>query len=350
MNAHPTLAAVAAAAGVSVMTVSKVLRGQGRISQTVRERVRTEAARLGYRPNPYAVGLAQAKQGGATRGTLALLVGHRDANPLTAKPPHPLHYHYSRMVAGVRARAEDLGYGLDVFWVFEPGLSERRLGEILRARGIVGLVLLSVQPSERAIDWDRYACAGLGRPRRAVVPFAFADFFSATRLAFLRTHAAGYRRIGLVIDEVHNQLSEGRCLGACVAAQATCEGAERVKPLVSSGAPLDNVMLERWLKRERPDAILFFRNRVPELLAARVTREAEPLKSVDLDLRTRDETTTGVWLPHGRIGAAGVDLVHMRLNRGERGLEHSPVAVELPGIWWDGLSVTPRSSPGIPSL
>lgn len=337
MNSHPTLAAIAAAVGVSVMTVSKVLRGQGRISQAVRERVRAEAERQGYRPNPHAVGLAKAKQRGGGRGTLALLVGHRDANPLTANPPHPLHYHYPRMVAGARARAEELGYGLDMLWVHEPGMRGKRLEAILGARGIDGLVLLSMHPREIEIDWARYACAGFGRSD--AVAFAFVDFFSTTRLAYLKTHEAGYRRVGLVIDTTHDRLSEGRCVGACAATQPMCPGAEWVKPLVLAPQTLNPEVLESWTAKERPDAILFFRNRVPELLRDAGSRE---VALVDLDLRVDDGAHAGIWMPHDRIGALGVDMVNEQLQRGERGLNADAPARWLPGEWKDGMTLARR--------
>lgn len=49
-----TLAEVAAKAGVSKMTVSKVLREVGNISEETRQRVRQAARELGYLPNSLA--------------------------------------------------------------------------------------------------------------------------------------------------------------------------------------------------------------------------------------------------------------------------------------------------------
>lgn len=343
MNTQPTLAEIAAATGVSVMTVSKVLRGQGRISKTTSERVKAEAARCGYHPNPHGVGLAKARHGEVWRGTLALLVGHRDANPLTANPPHPLHYHYPRMVAGVRARAVELGYGLDVFWVFTPGLSGRRLEAILHARAIDAAILLSVQRGEVAIDWSRYACAYLGKPAGSSVAFAFADFFSVARLAFGKVHEAGYRRIGLVIDEVHHQLTEGRCLGGWAAAQTDCMGTERVSALVVPGAASDEVEFRSWRNREKPDAIMFLRNRVPEWIMTTCQREAGPVELVDLDLRSTDGSVAGVWLPYERIGARGVDLVNDQLQHGHRGLLVDAPVAWLTGEWVEGGTLTPKN-------
>ena len=346
MNSQPTLAAIAAALGVSMMTVSKALRGQGRISRAMCERVCAEAARLGYHPNPHGVGLVKARQGGGCRGALALLVGHHDRNPLTADPPHPLHYHYPRMVEGARTRAAELGYGLDVFWVFTPGLTARRLEAILQARAINAVILMSVQRGSIEIDWSRYACAYLGKPEGPGGAFSFADFFSVARLAFEQAHEAGYRRIGLVMDEVHHQLTEGRCLGGWAAAQTSCMGTERVSALVLAGAAANEVEFRSWLNRERPDVILFLRNRVPEWIKATCQREKERVGLVDLDLRSADGGAAGVWLPHERIGAGGVDLVNDQLQHGQRGLLVDAPVTWLTGDWVNGGTLPPKNISG----
>ena len=56
--AAPTLADVAAAAGVSTMTVSRVVNGAGSVSDQVRAKVLDVARRLKYRPNEAARALA----------------------------------------------------------------------------------------------------------------------------------------------------------------------------------------------------------------------------------------------------------------------------------------------------
>jgi DNA-binding LacI/PurR family transcriptional regulator len=54
---------VAAAAGVSVTTVSDALNGKGRLPQPTRDHVTTVASRLGYRPSLIARGLASGRAG-----------------------------------------------------------------------------------------------------------------------------------------------------------------------------------------------------------------------------------------------------------------------------------------------
>ena len=69
MNRRPTIRDVASAVGVSVTTVSHALNDKGRVDASTRERVRTTADRLGYRPDRTALRLRSGRS-----GTLALLL------------------------------------------------------------------------------------------------------------------------------------------------------------------------------------------------------------------------------------------------------------------------------------
>lgn len=99
---RPTLRSVAEAAGVSIATVSLVLRGKGAIPAATADRVRDAAERLGYRPNraaqamktgrtgivllsltmvtdPWSVSVADAVgEAAARRGLVALTQGPKD--------------------------------------------------------------------------------------------------------------------------------------------------------------------------------------------------------------------------------------------------------------------------------
>jgi DNA-binding LacI/PurR family transcriptional regulator len=68
---------VAAAAGVSITTVSHALNGKGRLPEETRIRVRDVARRLGYRPNANARSLA-----GGKSGVLALTVSQAEGLPV----------------------------------------------------------------------------------------------------------------------------------------------------------------------------------------------------------------------------------------------------------------------------
>ena len=59
----PTSAAVAARAGVSMQTVSRVVNDRPLVAAAVRERVRQAIAEFGYRPNQAARALAAHRPG-----------------------------------------------------------------------------------------------------------------------------------------------------------------------------------------------------------------------------------------------------------------------------------------------
>lgn len=87
----PTIDDVARAASVSTATVSRVLNG-GRVAPPTRDRVAAAVARLGYRRNPHARGLAT-----GTSGTVGVVV------PDVAGPL------YAQMARGVEDVTEPLG-------------------------------------------------------------------------------------------------------------------------------------------------------------------------------------------------------------------------------------------------
>jgi DNA-binding LacI/PurR family transcriptional regulator len=73
MNARPTLAGVAARAGVSASTASLAFSGSPRVTQSTRDRVLTAAAELGYGgPDPLAASLRRGRS-----GVIGVFIGER---------------------------------------------------------------------------------------------------------------------------------------------------------------------------------------------------------------------------------------------------------------------------------
>ena len=85
---------IAEAAGVSIRTVSRVLKGTGSASAAARERVMATAERMGYRPNLVAralrtgrtmeVGVVTGTQDGETGEPRVAILFDRSGNPLAA--------------------------------------------------------------------------------------------------------------------------------------------------------------------------------------------------------------------------------------------------------------------------
>jgi DNA-binding LacI/PurR family transcriptional regulator len=94
---------VAAAAGVSVTTVSHSLNGKGRLPERTRQHVREVAERLGYRPNAAARSLA----GGKT-GLLGLVISQEAGLEFSVSDIA----YFGQLMAGATTAAMERGYAL----------------------------------------------------------------------------------------------------------------------------------------------------------------------------------------------------------------------------------------------
>ncbi|MFI1186522.1 LacI family DNA-binding transcriptional regulator [Streptomyces californicus] len=124
-----TLLDVARTAGVSKSTASDALQGSGRVAEATRERVRTVAAELGYRPNSAARRLRR-----ASTGAVGLHL------PATASR---LDY-YMNLAFGVVERAQE--DGLDVVLLAPSGAAGGRI-----ASRVDGLLLIDPEVGDSAV-------------------------------------------------------------------------------------------------------------------------------------------------------------------------------------------------------
>lgn len=172
---RPTLHDVAAAANVSMMTVSRALNGHDRVSQETRDRVLAEAERLGYRPSSTARSL---------RANQSFLIGVFSPNMMM-----PLH---SELVLGAQEAAAEHGYQLllDVELAPRPGhhpfVSD---GDIIM--GSPGNQRL------RAPHFDRMRTVSMMGYVDGL-DSSYTDLTQATYYAMQHLHTVGYQRIGLI--------------------------------------------------------------------------------------------------------------------------------------------------------
>lgn len=124
-----TIEDVAAAAGVSVATVSRALRGLPNVAPATRERVAQIADQLNYRPDPAASRLAA----GRTR-TVAIVV------------PNLSGWYFSQVVGGAEAVLSETGYDLLVMGVSGPEARTRFIEDALELRRRVdGLIVVDIR-------------------------------------------------------------------------------------------------------------------------------------------------------------------------------------------------------------
>ncbi len=118
-----TIYDVASEAGVSIATVSRVLRGENKVSEATRKKVLEVIGRLNYRPSSIARGMAS-----QTTHSLGIVL------------PKLLNPHYAMLFTGAQEEARKLGYTVSLFpWSaldtleYDPAamLAERRLDGLI---------------------------------------------------------------------------------------------------------------------------------------------------------------------------------------------------------------------------
>jgi DNA-binding LacI/PurR family transcriptional regulator len=300
---------VAAAAGVSITTVSDALNGKGRLPEATRSHVRAVADRLGYRPSAAARTLRTGKS-----GLIGLTVTTYGEEPFTFTE----FAYFAEMARAATSAALARGYAL----VILPATSRHSAFDVWSNVALDGTVV--IDPSDHDPVVTELVRSGLpvvsdGRPPGSLPVTAWVDNDHEAAVRGLLDHLAdsGARRIGLLTGtstDTYTRLSTSAYLAWC----------ERVgqDPVVEAYPAHDPcagaLAADRLLARpDRPDAVygLFDPNGTDLLAAARRygLRVPDDLLLVCCSesavYATTEPPVTTLSLKPGRIGNTVIQLL-----------------------------------------
>lgn len=199
---RPTLRDVAALAGVSFKTVSRVVNGEPGVSPAVTDRVRQAADELGYRPNAAATALRRADGRTATFGVLL----EDSGNPF-----------FASLLRGIEDVARDRGVAVFSSSTDLDLARERDMAEAFTARQVDALI---AAPTESSAEHLHRAIAQgarvvlVDRPVEGIeAPVVLVDNISGARSGVEHLLAQGHRRIGYVGRDPSIYTSRGRYAG-----------------------------------------------------------------------------------------------------------------------------------------
>ena len=182
-----TIADVAAASGVGVGTVSRVINGAANVRETTRVSVLKVIDQLGYRPSHLAVSLSR-----GTARTMAIVVPHLTRPSVVMR------------LAGALAVLDEQGYVTVVCNVDTPQQRDHHLAALTKRHRADGVIVVSLRLSRQQLASFRRA----GVPLVTVdalapgVPQTVTDDVTGGRLATEHLLSLGHRRIGFVGDMV----------------------------------------------------------------------------------------------------------------------------------------------------
>ncbi|WP_118180681.1 LacI family DNA-binding transcriptional regulator [Paraburkholderia phosphatilytica] len=290
-KASPTIRDVAAAAGVSVATVSKFINGAQRFSAPVEAKLRAAIDSLGYRSNP----LARSMITGRTR-TIGLAI-------LDISNPH-----FTNVVKGANRIALRHDYTLLLVDTEENQARERTLIEALAQR-VDGLIVSSRMPEESS-QW-------MTELRKPVVLMRRADSLGLPSLG-IDNHLTTYMLARHLLNQGHRRfaylgfgqarLNEERIEGArqCLAeAGLTLDVHDAHAPTAEAGERSCSAVM---LGPNQPDAVICYN----DLIALGFMKEAT---SLGFKL-PRDVSVTGIDnVPYGEYASPALTTVDIQSEK-----------------------------------
>jgi LacI family transcriptional regulator len=335
---NPSYRDIADQADVSLMTVSLALRNSPRISPATRARVRRIADELGYTSDPKIADMMNyLRQRRVVKNSPVLaLVNAREAPLSRLRAPHAV-----AIARSASAAAQCQGYRLEEFWLGASGMTERRLSNILEARGIRGVLVLPLPPGRAApeLNWNRFAAVstcylshGIGLHQISTNRQQYIE------LALREIRALGYRRIGLAIDEDMDVRSHHQTLAHYRWDQARLPPAQCVRELYAP--TLNRELVHQWLEEQQPEVVISPRNHVYTLMVDLGFSIPRRIGFVSLAASARDvPNLSGVDEHPEMVGKAAVDFLAAQLQRGEFGVPEVRQYVLVEGGWIKGETV-----------
>ena len=325
---------VAALAGVSRSAVSLALLGHPSIPVPTREHVRAAARQLGYRKNPLVAALMRVRRTGATETTshapLAFVSSHVPPDTWRQAATH------RRFHAAACARARERGFSLDEFCLGDPAMRPERLRDLLKARGIHGLLVAPLPGEQTRFNFDvsDFATVGLGvSVKEPGIDRVSDDHYFGARLAFEHCLALGYRRIGLAIAANISRRLENRWWSGFLVAQQYVPPRARIPALMPETREEIPRSLNAWIARHRVDAVVFSLRDQNEMACA-----PPEVGLVSLSVHDATGKVVGIRQNERRVGETAIDLLVEKLHRWDTGANEVPTLHLVPGAWSDGLS------------
>ncbi|ONI90148.1 LacI family transcriptional regulator [Actinosynnema sp. ALI-1.44] len=283
-----TIRDVAAAAGVSITTVSHVLSGQGRIPQHTRARVLQVASDLGYRANVHAQQLVTRRS-----RTLAVQIAN-SVDPSAGAVLVPNSEYFLEVLNGAAEAAAQRSYAT-ILVPPDAGLDG------LAAFGVDGVLLVDPRGDEPFFTgrWQRRPLVTIGRPispAREVPAVVDNDLVGAAVRMVDHLWQQGYRRPALITTDTARSYTHDITAGYIQAVRQ--RGADPLvveigEPSTPEGAA--EALTSLLDSAEPPDAVFTS----SEILALGVLQEA---------------TSRGIDVP-GRLGVcSAVDSCSLRLT------------------------------------
>jgi DNA-binding LacI/PurR family transcriptional regulator len=347
-RSEANLQTVAREAGVSMMTVSRVLRNAPKVAAATRERVLAAARTLNYQPDPHLarmMSLVRGKKRTRIRAVIAVIREHVPQDGLLGPT-----YQYVP-VEDIRRRAHGHGYAVEEFFLGKDGLTPKKLEKILHARGIEGVIVSpqSTQLPCSKIDYAAFAAVTFGNAMSSpALHMCAGNMTLGIHMAAEQLAARGYKRIGVAVTRWIVNRSQFGYSGGLFHWQHSLPPEDRVPLLLfpSNDISRGYDAFAKWMREHRPDALITFDTHVPGWLRRLGMHIPDDVGFVVHDWTPKMKDFAGIYQQRDHLAAAAVDLVVTQISQHEHGVPKVPRQIMLPPQWIEGPSIRPVQRAG----
>ena len=341
----PTTREIAAACGCSQPTVSYALNNHPKIPAETRKRVLKVARSLGWRPNAFAsayMAHLRTRRTPSFHASLAFLVANSESGRIKDQLLH-MRRHFS----GAKARAEELGYALEPIWLHQPGLTARRLNQVLRSRNIPGLLIPGLRdpsPIFEGIEWERFAVVAMSYslPVPNLNRVAI-DAVHGFDLMLRKAIELGYRKVAVMVsDEYDARVNHGVLLPTFYAKERWAPKGSILVCRYERTHEDEIPRIQTWLRKHRPDVVLG-QDVVWRAIQGMEWRVPQDVAYISVDRAPEYPAIAGFNQHHEMHGSVAIDMLVSQILQNERGFPAIPRVVLVKGEWADGLSAPPRA-------
>lgn len=332
---------IATRAQLSIAAVSMALKNHPSLPKGTIERVQQIAKELNYSPDPVLSALVAHRNRIRVRNDFSVI-------GLVSNWARPDDWSQLKsaqeVIEGAKARAMELGYNLQHLRVDSNGGGTARLSQILKARGIRGLILAPFESSQDSIDLecDQFSVVTIEKPK------LYPNFHHVTQnqfddllLCWEKLRERGYTRVGLVVmsdlaDRCHHQWEAAHNY-----AQSESESAPI--PILKLDRQNQIDCIRRWLRKHKPQVVISRCDRFFEAAEQEGLRIPEDIGYLSLNIADDRAGASGINQNRKVMGSIAIDALNSLLQRNQRGEQRVPTGTLVDGTWHEGDTLPPRA-------
>ncbi|MDR1280705.1 MAG: LacI family transcriptional regulator [Opitutaceae bacterium] len=347
-DAPVTLQTIADRAGVTRALVSMALRNSSKVAAATRERLQGIAQELGYRPNPMVRALMtslRTQREALCEAALGFITVFRERDYWRTLQVYPEYFD------GAARRGLELGYRVEHFWLGDYAGHPGRLGQVLKARGIRGVLVPPLSRGQRtleAVNLEDFSVVTFGYSlARPNPPRVCNHHVQTVETAMRKLAERGYRRVGVMVHEGETRQVNMLWSAGFHVARLLMPELEIVEFPWSTGrrGEWSERAFRAWFARHNPEVIVGLTREVWGWVQNLGKRVPDELGFLHLDC-PRTEIFSGMCQNTTKLGIAAVELLASLVEGNVQCEKAEPRVLLIASDFLEGTTLRPAGEQG----